>query len=554
MKRLTIILFIVLLLPSFLNAATFNVSTPSQLETALSTAESNGEDDLINISTGTYSLTASLSYDTQKFDEKQALTLQGVDGDVILDGKNLNSRPLFIRTANADLTIRDISITNGYAQEGDNGAGLFVNISGGDFFLENCKITNCFAGAFYFTNSGGGAYITAGGGSNVSIRNCVIAGNTAKGEGGGLYLNLINGTLTFLNNTVVNNLNKTSIVEGGGGIFLRLFFDSVVAHIYNNILWGNSYAHGDGDLYINDADYNPLLAATVFVYNNNYKQLNVKLGDNLTLSENINQDPLLATDFHLNESSPCIDKGNPAAPWLPTVDFEGTPRSLDGDCDDNNSPDMGADEYYFPPTVSTTAVTNITSTTATGGGTVIEEGGHMVTTRGSCWSTSPAPTLADSCTDNGSGVGDFISALTGLTVDTTYFVKAYATNCEGTAYGEQRSFAPTNLPTLTTTPITNIDTPKATGGGDITGEGGSAITQRGVCWSTSPHPTLMDSCSDDGVGSGAYTSTLTGLINKTTYYVRAYASNNAGTSYGAQITFYAEHRFPWPMIVPRTKE
>ncbi len=369
MLHTTIIIFLFPLLPSFTHAATFSVSTVSQLETALATAESNGDDDIINIASGIYNFTTSFGCDSQKFNEKQALVLQGVGGKAVLDGRALNSRVLFIRTSNANLTIRDINITNGYAQEGDNGAGLFINIGGGDLILEDCQITNCFAGAFYFTNHGGGAYITAGSGSNVYIRNCVIAGNTAKGLGGGLYLNLINGTLTFVNNTVTNNLNKTSIVEGGGGIYLRLYFESVVAHLYNNILWGNNYAHGEGDLYIDDIDgSDPDKSATVFMYNNDYKQLDWNLGDNLTLSENISLNPLLSTDFHLDNSSPCLDTGSPGAPWISTQDFEGDPRSVDGNCDSNNLPDMGADEYYLPSTVSTTLITNITSTTATGGG------------------------------------------------------------------------------------------------------------------------------------------------------------------------------------------
>lgn len=548
----TILLF--LLLPSYLHAATFSVSTVSQLETALATAENNDEDDTINIAAGTYSLTATLSYDTQRFDEKRAIVLQGIGGEVVLDGQGISRRVLFIRNANAGITIRDIIVTNGYAPEGDNGAGLLINISGGDLILENCQITNCFAGAFYFTNHGGGAYITAGIGANVFIRNCIIAGNTAKGLGGGLYLNVINGTLTFVNNTVVNNLNKTSIVEGGGGIYLRLFFDSVVARLYNNILWGNSFSHSDGDLYIDDAVAVPAKAATVFVYNNAYKQLDWNLGDNLTLSENINQDPLLSADFHLASSSPCLDAGNPVAPWLFTQDFEGDPRTVDGNCDGSSLPDIGADEYYHPPTVSTTAVNNISSTTATGGGNVVDEGGHGVINRGICWSTTLVPTLADSCTDNGSGAGLFVSSLMGLTVDTSYYVRAYASNCEGTSYGGQQSFIPTTYPTLTTTQITEIDSSTATGGGNVIGGGDSSVTLRGVCWSTSSNPTLADSCTKNGSGMGHYKSTLTKLIDKTTYYVRAYAKNSAGIVYGVQTSFYAKKKFSWPMFVPRSRK
>ncbi|MBU0665398.1 MAG: hypothetical protein KJ990_12760 [Proteobacteria bacterium] len=554
LHKTTLFIFF-LLLPSLLHAAIFSVNTVSQLEGALATANGNGEDDFINIAAGTYNLTASLSYDTYSTNEDKDISLQGVGGEVILDGGNINHRILFMRTTghNADISLSNIILTNGYAPEGDNGAGLFINIAASKLTLDNCQIINCFAGAFYFTNHGGGAYITAGLGADVSIRNCIIAGNVAKGLGGGLYLSLSDGMLTFVNNSVLNNNNKTGIVEGGGGIYLRLYFDSVVAHIYNNILWGNSYAHGDGDLYIENDGDNTGTAATVSMYNNDYNQLDYHFGTNLTLADNISLDPLLSTDFHLDTSSPCLDAGTAGAPWLSTQDFEGDPRAVDGNCDGNNLPDIGADEYYSPPTVSTATVFNITSTTATSGGNVSDEGGHGVTSRGACWSISPPPTLTDSCTIDGSGPGSFVSSLTGLTANTSYSVRAYATNCEGTSYGEQKSFIPSEYPTVTTTPISNINSPTAMGGGNVIGGGDSPVTLRGVCWSTFTNPTLTDSCTTDGNGTGIYVSSLTGLFDKTTYYVRAYASNNAGTAYGAQRSFWAKPMFPWPMFVPRPK-
>ncbi|MCX6224868.1 MAG: hypothetical protein NTV01_09005 [Bacteroidia bacterium] len=92
------------------------------------------------------------------------------------------------------------------------------------------------------------------------------------------------------------------------------------------------------------------------------------------------------------------------------------------------------------PTVTTTAISAITRTSATGGENVTSDGGATVTARGVCWSTSPNPTIANNPTFNGSGTGIFTSSLTGLTINTTYYVRAYATNSAGTGYGQQVQF------------------------------------------------------------------------------------------------------------------
>ena len=429
------------------------------------------------------------------------------------------------------------------------------------------------------------------------------------------------------------------------------------------------------------------------------------------------------------------------------------------------------------PTVTTAAVTNITSTSATYGGNVTSDGGATVTARGVCWSTSQNPTISDSHTTNGSGMGNFTSNITGLAPNTTYYVCAYATNSAGMAYGNEVSFTtapegnsldgqpcpgaatltdidgntyntvqigqqcwmkenlrtthyadntpisqgsetpstttaywyypnnsssnmstyallynwkavmgsssssdanpsgvqgicptgwhvpsdaewtqltnyvssqsqyvcgsdntyyiakalagttgwisstntcavgdtPSNnnatgfsalpagrycgsyynfgdyaffwsateyigalvnccrldynnadvytgsdykrygfsvrcvrdegggdtvsVPTVTTAAVTNITSTFATSGGNVTDDGGATVTTRGVCWSSSQNPTISDSHTTDGSGTGSFTSSLAGLTPNTTYYVRAYATNSAGTAYGNEVSF-----------------
>ena len=199
------------------------------------------------------------------------------------------------------------------------------------------------------------------------------------------------------------------------------------------------------------------------------------------------------------------------------------------------------DKVLRMPKVSTGNILNISNIAASAAFDVTYDGGSPITARGVCWSTSAAPIVSGSHTTDGSGIGAFTSYLTGLAAGTTYYVRAYATNSVGTSYGNQVTFTTTSatgsLATLTTTSVTSITSITSTSGGNISSDGGSPITARGVCWSTSAVPIVSGSHTTDGTGIGAFTSYLTGLVAGTTYYVRAYATNSAGTSYGNQVSF-----------------
>jgi len=200
------------------------------------------------------------------------------------------------------------------------------------------------------------------------------------------------------------------------------------------------------------------------------------------------------------------------------------------------------------PSVSTNSVIGISTTTATSGGNVSDDGGSAVTARGVCYSTNPNPTLSNSILSGGAGTGIYNSNITGLVLSTTYYIRAYATNTQGTAYGNELSF--TTLSVLGSTPsVPIVGTGKITldseysaiGNGYVTIDGGSTVTERGLCWSDTTVPTIAAKHSTDGKsGLGYYSVRLNDLRGcGVNYNVRAYATNSFGTGYGYNLTVQA---------------
>lgn len=109
------------------------------------------------------------------------------------------------------------------------------------------------------------------------------------------------------------------------------------------------------------------------------------------------------------------------------------------------------DDDPMPPELSSSPVTNITYTTAVSGGNISSDGGSSISSRGVCWSINPNPTIADGKTTDGGGAGSFTSNITGLTADTKYFLRSYATSSGGTSYGNEIEF------TTPPTSVTDID-------------------------------------------------------------------------------------------------
>lgn len=211
----------------------------------------------------------------------------------------------------------------------------------------------------------------------------------------------------------------------------------------------------------------------------------------------------------------------PATPVKPQVASPATPTA---------SPSLSA--------VNTNAISRITASTAISGGNISSADDVEVLFRGVCWSIKPNPTITDSKSTDGSGGGIFSSSISGLISGTKYYARAYAIFNSGTTYGNEVTFTTLpNVPKLSTRDIDSVSQKGARSGGYIISDGGAPVFGRGVCWSTNQNPTIADGKTIDGGGPGIFTSSVSGLIPGTIYYIRAYATNNAGTAYGNQVAF-----------------
>ena len=276
--------------PSFSFGATFCVSNATELQTALTTAQSNGEDDTVQIVQGTYN--GNFIYAAI---EANSLTVEG--------GYTSGCASRVIDPAN---TILD----GGGA---DNVLALVRQVGAADFSLEGLTLQN---GSASTVVDGGGLYAKTIG--HVTLTNNTFTLNTAS-YGGGIYGS---GTVfTVTNNTISENTASSK----GGGIWAKFTHSNNTGELYNNIIWNNT-APAAADLYI-DNTANPFFLGNIF--NNDFDQS--ASGTYIVKpfaidSSNLNNaDPLFVSsgNYHLSSSSPCINTGNNAAPSIPATDKDG---------------------------------------------------------------------------------------------------------------------------------------------------------------------------------------------------------------------------------------
>ena len=169
---------------------------------------------------------------------------------------------------------------------------------------------------------------------------------------------------------------------------------------------------------------------------------------------------------------------------------------------------------------------------------ILTAGGGTITERGFCYNIAKNPTIENKIVKSSGTLGEYSATITDLQNKTTYYIRAYAINESGTYYSKEITVKTLDgVASLTTSDATDVKAQSATLNGNITSDGGSNITERGFCYSTSDNPTVDDSTIKIKGTTGEISYSLSGLNHATKYYVRSFAKNGYGTHYGNQISF-----------------
>ena len=370
----------------------------------------------------------------------------------------------------SDLIIRHCTIHNCGRR------GISLDVYGSGFTASNALIEdNTFYGGYHTTamdvNTGSNSY-TGGWDGIIFRRNLVYEPDVQMPNvSNQIFLQRYNST-TLQNIYIYSNIfkgptNHSVHIERANYVF-----------IYNNDFYQFNSYNRDAQVYMDTSPTNIVIKNNIFystITTDGYSSLAAPVSSGVVTADyncyyRVSNTPRIinqnGTVYYMNSSFPTSYgweshgyKANPLFTDASNGDFtltssstikaSGTPLTVvetdyNGNSFDATNPSIGALQYgtvtVVVPTVITTSVSNIMTTTATGGGNVTSNGGASITARGICWNTTGAPTIANSHTSDGTSTGTYSSALTSLSPGTTYYVRSYATNSAGTAYGSQVSF------------------------------------------------------------------------------------------------------------------
>ncbi|MDX9781065.1 MAG: GLUG motif-containing protein, partial [bacterium] len=194
-------------------------------------------------------------------------------------------------------------------------------------------------------------------------------------------------------------------------------------------------------------------------------------------------------------------------------------------------PELVSDSLGGITTASATAYYRITNT-----------GSPLPEQHGVCWNTSGSPTTEDHKTLDGpvDSTGSYHSVLSSLSPNTQYYVRPYATNANGTVYGDELSFRTCGAPMLGSFSLSDIGRDRVTASAVLFNTGNPFVIQHGFCWNTNGNPDFANARSDKGPASstGTFTSLISGLDENTRYFIRPYAINAVDSVYGQESSFF----------------
>jgi uncharacterized protein (TIGR02145 family) len=197
---------------------------------------------------------------------------------------------------------------------------------------------------------------------------------------------------------------------------------------------------------------------------------------------------------------------------------------------------------HLKPTVTTNSVSGVSGSSVNTGGNVTNQGGSAVSERGVCWHTSSSPLITHNKKKEGAGTGYFSVTINNLKPNTTYYLRAYAINKSGISYGATRTFktskSESNENALIETIVATLITESSvTCSGKIELQQKDKLIEKGICWHTSPNPTISQNKKTSNSSSALFTVPISNLKPSTTYYYRAYVTTAAGTRYGNELSF-----------------